>query len=144
MDKFIWSVPAPMQAFMDVSQHMDDHGINTPLAEIVGQALYAWIAADQAARAAEPKEPLHGYQWKSLFLPTGSVLRTVVRKQQFVARVDGDSLISDGQSTTPSRFANTMHGYCCNAWTSIWLLFPNATEWVRADSVRPSNLCRNK
>ena len=137
MDEFIWSVPAPMQAFMDVSKHMDEHGIKTPLAEIVGQALYAWLAADQAARGPAPVETLHGYQWKSLFLPAGTILRTVVRKRQFVARVDGDLLIQDGQETTPAQFATRAHGYCCSAWTSIWLLFPGATEWVRADGARP-------
>ncbi|HEY1150946.1 MAG TPA: hypothetical protein VGF27_20355 [Pseudoduganella sp.] len=144
MDNYIWNVPAPMQAFMDVSKHMDEHGITTPLAEIVGQALYAWIAADQAARNAEPGEALHGYQWKSLFLPTGTMLRTVVRNQQFIARVEGDSLIADGRATTPARFASAAHGYGCNAWRSIWLLFPGTKEWLGADSVRAANLRRNK
>jgi hypothetical protein len=137
MEDYVWSVPAPMQAFMDISKHLDEHGIKTPLAEIVGQALYAWIAADQAARSAEPREALHGYQWKSLFLPTGTVLRTVVRKQQFVARVEDDALLADGHAITPAQFVSGTHGYCCSAWTSIWLLFPGTTEWVRADRVRP-------
>lgn len=53
MDKeFIWNLPAPMQAFMAVSKYMDDHGITAPLADIVGQAIFAWIAAEEGKREA--------------------------------------------------------------------------------------------
>jgi hypothetical protein len=139
MDKdFIWSLPAPMQAFTAISQYMDDNGITTPLADVVGQAIYAWIAAEESKRGAAMANRMDGYQWKLLFLPSGTVLRTVAKGESKIAHVQGNKLLYDGYPTTPARFVNAAHGCCRNAWTSTWLRYPGDTEWQPACNIRPA------
>jgi len=135
-DDFIWSLPAPMKSFLAVSNYMDENGIKTPLAEIVGAAIYQWIAAQRAKREEATANHLDGYQWKSLYLPAGTVLRTVVKGKSHVAHVRGNELIYDNAPTTPARFVNAAHGCCNNAWTCLWLRFPGNPDWKPAKNLR--------
>jgi hypothetical protein len=81
----------------------------------------------------------NGYQWKTVFLPHGTLLRTVFHGKNFHARVEGDRLLFDGAATSPSRFVNAIGGVRRNAWKVLWILLPSATEWKRADSFRSRN-----
>ena len=104
-------------------------------------------ARDQGldARNAPDAIPLHktrGYQWKSLFLPEGTVLRTVYLGENYHCLIDGNHIIYEGKCVSPSQFINAVGGVRRNAWALIWLLFPGATEWKAAKSFRAKRATR--
>ena len=79
-----------------------------------------------------------GVQWKDVFLPDGTLLRTVFDGKNHHCRVDGDQLLYEGEPTSPSRFANKVGGVRRNAWEVVWILLPNAPTWKRAGALRPA------
>ena len=77
-----------------------------------------------------------GYQWKRLFLPDGTVLRTVFGGRNHHCLVEGDGIIYDGETMSPSGFVNAVGGIRRNAWKCTWILFPASQEWKLADTLR--------
>lgn len=77
-----------------------------------------------------------GYQWKQLFLPNGTELRTIYCGRSLYAKVENEQIISDGLPTTPSRLANAQGCGTRNAWKTIWLRFPDAKRWELAARCR--------
>lgn len=79
---------------------------------------------------------MRGFQWKKLFLPDGTCLRTSHHGNVAFAKVAGDRIVSeDGASLTPSLFANR-HATGRNAWRFVWLRFPGDDYWMRAADCR--------
>jgi hypothetical protein len=78
-----------------------------------------------------------GYQWKHLFLPNGTLLRTVFNGKNFHCLVEGDHILHDGKTTSPSGFANAAGGVRRNAWNVIWVLLPDSSDWKLAATLRP-------
>lgn len=79
---------------------------------------------------------LSGYQWKDLFLPSGTVLRTVFKGRHYLATVQEASIIFEGRDVSPSEFVNAVGGSSRNAWQVLWLLFPNEKIWRLATACR--------
>jgi hypothetical protein len=77
-----------------------------------------------------------GYQWKSLFLPDGTLLRTVFGGKNFHCLVENDQILYNSQPVSPSGFVNAAGGMRRNAWRSIWILLPENKEWKLADTLR--------
>ncbi len=77
-----------------------------------------------------------GYQWKSLFLPDGTVLRTVFGGANYHCRVQGDRILYHDKPVSPSGFVNAVGGIRRNAWRCTWILFPDASVWKLADALR--------
>jgi hypothetical protein len=77
-----------------------------------------------------------GYQWKQLFLPNGTELRSIYCGRSVYATVENEQIIHDGAPTTPSRLANAQGCGTRNAWKTLWLCFPGSTRWLRADRCR--------
>ncbi|WP_146204294.1 hypothetical protein [Massilia glaciei] len=103
--------------------------------EIVAEEVEEWVWRHHPD--ALPKPANSGYQWKHLFLPDGTLLRTVFNGKNHHGLVEGDAILYEGQAISPSGFANALGGIRRNAWTSIWIRFPNTSEWKRADTLRP-------
>ena len=102
--------------------------------EVVEQAIDEWMRKHAPGQAGEPE--FAGYQWKSLFLPHGTVLRTVFKGKSHHCRVDVDQILYQGEACSPSGFVNAVGGVRRNAWKSVWLLFPDAKHWQLADTLR--------
>ena len=83
-----------------------------------------------------------GYQWKQLFLPNGTLLRTVFNGKNFHCLVEDDQLRYKGLATSPSRFVNTVGGIRRNAWKVTWVLFPGTAAWNLAAALRKNELQR--
>jgi hypothetical protein len=77
-----------------------------------------------------------GYQWKQLFLPNGTELRTIYCGRSTYAIVEDEQIISEGKPTTPSRLANLQGCGSRNAWQTVWLRLPGGTRWRRAADCR--------
>lgn len=81
--------------------------------------------------------PAHGgYQWKRLFLPDGTVLRTVFSGTNYHCVVEGGRIAFDGKDVLPSRFVNAAGGMRRKAWLCTWILFPDTKQWQLADALR--------
>jgi hypothetical protein len=135
---FYMDIPVPMSVFLALCDYREHARCKQEIHEIAGAAINEWLASHPAqviGQVAGPP-PLSGYQWKRLFLPDGTVLRTVCKGKQYSARVDDSRILMDGKNLTPSEFANTAGGMGRNAWLVIWLLFPGEREWKLANDCR--------
>jgi hypothetical protein len=93
-------------------------------------AIADWIEQQQRRAAASPTAARgRGYQWKGLFLPSGTRLRMWHGEQQHYAEVEDDDIIFEGRRVSPAQMANTVAGNTRNAWREIWLLLPGETRW---------------
>ena len=102
--------------------------------EIVEQAIDEWMRRHAEDQCGEPE--FAGYQWKSLFLPHGTVLRTVFKGKNHHCRVECDQIIYQDKAYSPSGFVNAIGGVRRNAWKSLWVLLPDAKHWQLADTLR--------
>ncbi len=103
--------------------------------EIGAEAVEEWMrrhAPDTIAMPAAVK----GYQWKSVFLPDGTLLRTIFNGKNHHCMVEGDQMVFNGQAVSPSGFVNAVGGIRRNAWRCTWILFPDTKEWKLADTLR--------
>ena len=131
------SLDLPMLDYLKLELHLMETHPNLRPEVFVADLVKRWLALD-AERLALRKNgpPIRGFQWKSLFLPDGTRLRTTWRHATEFAKVTGDHIVSDeGVRLTPSQFANR-HANGRNAWRHVWLRFPGDDYWSRADDCR--------
>ena len=102
--------------------------------EIAEEAIDEWLR--RHAPGALPLPPISGYQWKSLFLPDGTVLRTVFGGRNYHCHVENDGIVYEGKAVSPSGFVNAVGGIRRNAWRCTWVLLPSNNEWKLADTLR--------
>ncbi len=102
--------------------------------EIAEEAIGEWIRRHDPDAISMPL--VHGYQWKSVFLPDGTLLRTVFGGKNHHCLVENDGILYNGQAVSPSSFVNAVGGIRRNAWRSLWILFPGSNEWKLADTLR--------
>lgn len=79
-----------------------------------------------------------GYQWKALFLPSGSRLRMSCDGKSHYAEVHGDDIVFGGRSVSPAQMVKTVAGGTRNAWRDLWILSPGETVW------KPASVRRNQ
>jgi hypothetical protein len=103
--------------------------------EIGAAAIREWLVRNDPDGFPMPKTS--GYQWKHLFLPNGTLLRTVFSGKSFHCLVEGDHIRYNGEIISPSGFANAVGGVRRNAWKVIWILFPDSSAWKLAGALRP-------
>lgn len=115
---------------------MHAHGMKQEMYELVDEVISAWMANFETAENRPKASTLDGYQWKEVFLPAGTALRSVYRKTSYLAHVEGHELLFDGRSVSPAQFVNALGGSFRNAWKSIWIRFPNENEWKLAITLR--------
>ncbi len=103
----------------------------------IGNLVKRWVATERERLDLCKNGPsLRGVQWKSLFLPEGTRLRTTYRGAVEFAKIAGNRIVTDDATVaTPSQFANR-HAKGRNAWRFIWLRFPGEECWVSAQACR--------
>ncbi|MES3024454.1 MAG: hypothetical protein V4857_23035 [Pseudomonadota bacterium] len=109
--------------------------------EIAEEAIEDWTCRNNPDALAMPT--LSGYQWKKLFLPDGTLLRTVFDGKNHHCLVQGDAIVYDGRKVSPSGFANAVGGIRRNAWKCLWIRLPNTGEWQLAETLRPRERVRH-
>lgn len=102
--------------------------------EIATEAIDEWVRRNDPKLISGPAHA--GYQWKRLFLPDGTVLRTVFSGKNHHCHVEGDRIVYAKRVVSPSGFVNAVGGIRRNAWKSTWILFPDSKEWKLADTLR--------
>lgn len=102
--------------------------------QILEEAIDEWTCRHHPDALAKPANS--GYQWKHLFLPDGTLLRTVFNGKNHYCLVDGDAILYEGRAVSPSGFANAVGGIRRNAWKSLWIRFPETSDWKLAETLR--------
>lgn len=130
------SVPVYTQQFLELANFLRSNGDPRDPVEIVSVAIDYWL--DNASWKPEllSESDTRGYQWKNLFLPSGTQIRMQYKGAYFYAKVDGDEIIYDGQPNSPGSLANTIAGNSRNAWRDLWIKRPEDKEWKLADECR--------
>lgn len=127
----------PVDDFLKLEFYLMDvrPGIKTEafIAELVNR----WLTIELERQAVRVRgQPLRGFQWKNIFLPDGTSLRTSYFQEIEFAKVVGDRILADdGVELSPSQFANR-RAKGRNAWRFVWLRFPGDDYWVRAEDRR--------
>jgi hypothetical protein len=137
--EYYWHVPVPYKAFLELSEHMTAIRSRDQIGDLAGAAIRYWLAEEKRKQEFAPTCPpslLSGYQWKRLFLPDGTLLRTIYKGRPRVAQVANDQVVFESAPISPNEFANSPGGAPRNAWKSVWLLFPGEREWKLADDCR--------
>lgn len=130
-------VDIPLEDFLKLELYLMDvrPGIKTEafIAELVNR----WITVELERQAVRERgQSLRGFQWKNIFLPEGTSLRTSYFQEVEFAKVVGDRIVADdGAALTPSQFANR-RAKGRNAWRFVWLRFPGDDYWIRAENRR--------
>lgn len=102
--------------------------------EVAAIAIQEWAARNNPERFGMALTT--GYQWKEIFLPTGTLLRTIYNGKNHRCEVQDDGIKFNEAFVSPSGFANAVGGVRRNAWKVIWILFPHSTTWKLAETLR--------
>lgn len=127
----------PTADFLTLELHLMQARPGVKLDAFVTGLVQSWMAieTDRLARLQNGRA-MRGFQWKNIFLPDGTALRTSHCDTIEFAKVVGDHIVcDDGTSLTPSLFANR-HAKGRNAWRFVWLRFPGDEYWSRAADCR--------
>jgi hypothetical protein len=125
----------PSHAFLALAAYLQESGSGAGIEELAATAIAEWVVQARArARTGGPTQG-RGYQWKELFLPSGSRLRMCYAGRTHHAEVQGDEIIFDGRTVSPAQMANTIAAGTRNAWRDLWIICPGETAWKLA-SVR--------
>jgi hypothetical protein len=127
----------PLGDMLSLKFHLRDTRPGVDPDTFVVELVQNWLTVNtERSTLRQDGPPLRGFQWKKVFLPEGTNLRTSYRHSVEFAKVIGDRIISDdGEALTPSLFANR-HTQGRNAWRFIWIRFPGETHWIRAINCR--------
>jgi hypothetical protein len=127
----------PVLDFLQLELHLMESRPDATPDTFVAGLVRRWLEIDkERLELRKNGQPMRGYQWKNVFLPDGTRLRTSYGDTTEFAKVVGDHLLADdGQRVTPSVFANR-HTKRRSAWRCVWLRFPGDDYWSRAIDCR--------
>lgn len=128
------TLPISLETYQQLLGASARTGYSKEIWEIGAAAIHDWLARNEPDVFGGPVAD--GYQWKHLFLPNGTLLRTVFKGRNFHSVVEGDQILFNSAPMSPSEFANAVGGVRRNAWKVIWILFPNTSAWKHAETLR--------
>lgn len=128
------SVPVSETVYHHLLKAICDTGYQKEGWEIAEQAIDEWVRRHNPDHI--PLPATKGYQWKRLFLPDGTLLRTVFVGKNHHCLVENDGILYNGKAVSPSGFVNAVGGIRRNAWHCTWILLPDNKEWQLADALR--------
>ena len=106
------------------------------LEAIVDEALQLWLQKTACDDPAAAQAGARGYQWKSLFLAEGTLLRFDYRGRTYHADVRGDRIVFEGRPYSPRQLLLHVTGTVRNAWRDLWIRGPGDFRWHLADTRR--------
>ncbi len=127
------------QLVAELVAHLNSHGSTLGVPEAAARAIRAWISGAPPAAPAPPPadaEPTRGFQWKNLFLPSGTELRMATRADTYYARVDGDFVVFQGRRYSPHGLMQHLAGSGRNAWRDVWIRFAGERHFMPASRLR--------
>jgi hypothetical protein len=124
----------PTHLLTELALHLRNSGSDLSVTQAVTAAIRAWITANTPQPSPAPADPetSQGYQWKTLFLPSGTELRMSTRESTYRARVEGDNIMFQGRRVSPRGMTLAIAGEGRNAWRDVWLKLPGERYWKQA------------
>jgi len=131
------AVYLPVTDFLNLEFYLMDARPGVKPDTFVTELVNRWLAVEMERNSLRERGPaLRGFQWKNVFLPEGTALRTTYCDTIEFAKVIGCQVVAeDGAKLTPSQFANR-RAKGRNAWRFVWLRFPGNDYWIRAGTCR--------
>lgn len=134
---FNMSISIPFELYQSFGNHLHDLGGTGDLSTMASLAIRQWMASNKPSNtSSEAGSLMCGYQWKKVYLPDGTKLRTSFAGNDFHATVKGNTVQFNDMVLSPSQFANHVSRSRRNAWRVIWLLFPDSATWKLASTCR--------
>ncbi|WP_348693812.1 hypothetical protein [Duganella fentianensis] len=121
-------------------QHLQRNGQSPDVNAAINTALKFWL--DESVKLApEPSAARQrGYQWKTVFLPEGTLLRSWSYGEHNYAEVIGDQIIHQGRSVSPNQFARSFARSMRNAWIDLSIRRPGEHHYTIASRLRDESL----
>jgi len=107
--KDIATLAIPATTLCRLLQYADAHQAELSAGELAALAIEEWLARTEGGNV--PCIRLHGYQWKTVFLPEGTQLRAWNRSGFAYAEVIGDSIVHFGDAVSPHEFIAAAKAY---------------------------------
>lgn len=126
----------PTAALRRLADFLRESGSTLSIRDAATEAINQWIATARGQYPAVQPIPARGYQWKQLFLPSGSQLRMRFDGENYYAHVQGDALVYQGQPVSPRQMTIAVSGSGHNAWRELAVLLPGETKWKPASLLR--------
>jgi hypothetical protein len=129
------SVRLTMAALTGLAARSEPGSSSEQLSDVIAAAVDFWLDRHEASpTSAEPV--LRGYQWKSLFLPEGTMLRSWSYGEHRYAIVEGDRIMHEGVAVSPNQFARSFARTTRNAWTDLFVRRPGDKNYQVASLLR--------
>ncbi|HEX7046642.1 MAG TPA: hypothetical protein VF275_03595 [Gammaproteobacteria bacterium] len=128
LNSFI-AIPISVDLYAEISRRFPRGASST-----LEQVLWDFLERTEADNI----PPSEGIYWDSLFLPSGTQVRTKYFDEYKVAKVQEKSIVWKGRSfRSMSQLAHAMRGGTSNnAWKVLEVQFPREKSWQLADYLR--------
>lgn len=134
--KSTMSVKVPTHALLDLIEQAGLNGESQDPSAIVLKAVEFWLAAQQKRAPAAEAAEVRGYQWKSLFLPEGTLIHCKTYGEQYYACVEGDAIVHEGRELSPNQLAALHADSVRNAWNDLYIRRPGDKFYKAASRLR--------
>lgn len=115
----------------------------TDLSTTIAHAVASWLASHAADKGADSTDAVandaglcRGYQWKTVYLPEGTLLRRWSHGDCRDAQVIGGRIMLGGTSVSPNQFARSCARSVRNAWKDLMVKRPGDTAFHSASRLR--------
>ena len=130
------SLQVDSHTLLKLIEQLRRRGGTQDLNEVITSAIELWLAEQAKLQSGADPAGVRGYQWKSLFLPEGTTLRSWSYGEHNYARVEGDQIIHDGRPVSPNQFAQSFARTTRNAWTDLYVRRPGDKQFKLACRLR--------
>ncbi|MQA23846.1 hypothetical protein GEV01_30455 [Rugamonas sp. FT103W] len=138
------TVQLPTDTLLKLIEKLRRRGGSQDISEAMTHALECWLEATARFAPGADPEGLHGYQWKSLFLPEGTILKSWSYGENNYARVEGDKIIHNGRVVSPNQFAQSFARSTRNAWQDLFIRRPGDKTFKIACRLRDELIAASK
>jgi hypothetical protein len=108
------------------------------ISSVVEDVVWNFLDRTEEDFNASQKAPKNGIHWDTLFLPSGTKLRTKYFGDYKYADIKGDKIIYEDKSVpSVSQLAQQMRdNTSVNAWLHMEVMRPGDREWLKANALR--------
>jgi len=133
--------PISTNSFLKLAHFLKEQGSDRDPLEVIETAIEYWMNNASWKREDLMPETLvgddaRGYTWKSVFLPTGTMVRIKYDGSFIYAKVEGHYLMFNGERVSPNQFAMKVTGTARDAWRDLWIKRPRDADYRLADDLR--------
>ena len=142
--------PVSTATFLKLADFLKEHGSDRDPVQAIEDAIDYWMENASWKKADLMPETVvsagaRGYSWKSLFLPSGTMVRIRYEGAYTYAKVVDDYLVYKGERVSPNQFARQVTGTARDAWRDLWIKRPADADFRVADDLRdPSTVPERK